>query len=358
MKPYRVLMHPLAYDKAETYLADLKSQGLARAGAYLRKRLQGQRLFDLSTEAFLEHLVATKRPQIFAESAVQGEGSDWTATELSILGDIGFAVPVSVYDNGRHHRPDVHEPPFSATLLFIPGALLRNGCRQIPADWNEVTANGAIDPKAYAALYERRLLPLLIYANDQAAAVGKQALITVPGLGCGQFAGPFQGQLGEHLKSALMTLLAKQAGRLPSVRAVYYDPYNECENERHEYGRRHVPARQTSDPGQSPEAPTLSPHCLSEQDDDFSECCLFSVVAWDHVSWPGNDFFIGSRATDDGVKAAATDSMYALTGVEGRYDPRACQYNPPAGFRTWREVVAHGGCRLRVEGHLSVLSAM
>jgi putative transposase len=76
----------------------------------------------LSTEAFLEHLVATKQPQIFAESAVHGDGSDWTATELSILGDIGFAVPVSVYDNGRHHRPDVYEQPFPATLLFIPGA--------------------------------------------------------------------------------------------------------------------------------------------------------------------------------------------------------------------------------------------
>jgi len=42
---------------------------------------------------------------------------------------------------------------------------------------------------------------------------------------------------------------------------------------------------------------------------------------WDHVSWPGNDFYGGSRSTDDGVKAAATDSMAALTGVEGRYAP-------------------------------------
>jgi hypothetical protein len=357
MKPYRVLMHPLAYGKAENYLADLKSQGLERAGTYLRKHLQGQRLSVLSTEAFLEHLVATKRPQIFAESAVHGDGSDWNAAELSILGDIGFAVPVSVYDNGRHHRPDVYEQPFPATLLFIPGALLRNGCRRTPADWNEVTSNGVIHPEAYAALYERRLLPLLIYANEQAAATGRKALITVPGLGCGQFAGPFQGQLGEPLKSALMALLAKQAGRLPSVRAVYYDPYNECENERHEYGGISLLVRPLIQ-GNHQKPQLCHPTAYQEQGDDFSECRLFSVVAWDHVSWPGNDFFIGSRATDDGVKAAATDSMYALTGVEGRYDPRACQYDPPAGFRTWREVVAHEDCRLRVEGHLSVLPAM
>src|SRR5262249_44771579 len=44
-------------------------------------------------------------------------------------------------------------------------------------------------------------------------------------------------------------------------------------------------------------------------------------VAWDHVSWPGNDFLGGSRATDDGVKAAASNSMSALAGVEGKYGP-------------------------------------
>ena len=46
-------------------------------------------------------------------------------------------------------------------------------------------------------------------------------------------------------------------------------------------------------------------------------CELYSMVAWDHVSRPGNDFFGGARATDDGVKAAATDSMRTLTGIAG-----------------------------------------
>jgi hypothetical protein len=138
---------------------------------------------------------------------------------------------------------------------------------------------------------------------------------------------------------------------------VYYDPYNECENERHEYGGVSLLVRPLAwGNQQKPQLCHLTAY--QEQGDDFSECGLFSVVAWDHVSWLGNDFFIGSRATDDGVKAAATDSMYALTGVAGYYDPRTCQYNPPAGFRIWREVVAHEGCRLRVEGHLSVPPAM
>ena len=85
---------------------------------------------------------------------------------------------------------------------------------------------------------------------------------------------------------------------------------------------------------------------MAEEGDDFSGCLLTSIVAWDHVSWPGNDFFGGSRCTDDGVKAAATDSMAVLTGIEGRYDPGRGAYVPPPPFRTWEEVVIRKGLRL------------
>ena len=85
---------------------------------------------------------------------------------------------------------------------------------------------------------------------------------------------------------------------------------------------------------------------MAEEGDDFSACLLTSIVAWDHVSWPGNDFYGGSRCTDDGVKAAATDSMAALTGVEGRYDPGCGAYVPPPPFHTWEELVIGKGLRL------------
>ena len=61
----------------------------------------------------------------------------------------------------------------------------------------------------------------------------------------------------------------------------------------------------------------------------------------------GNDFFGGSRMTDDGVKAAATDVMYALTGLRGRYDPIVHQYLPPEPFRTWGDVVSSKGVSLK-----------
>ncbi len=72
------------------------------------------------------------------------------------------------------------------------------------------------------------------------------------------------------------------------------------------------------------------------------------------MSWPGNDFWGGARMTDDGVKAAATDLMRVITGIEGQYDPGTHAYQPPAPFQNWEQVArAH---RLRLAGNLRVLS--
>ena len=81
------------------------------------------------------------------------------------------------------------------------------------------------------------------------------------------------------------------------------------------------------------------PESFAEADDDFSNCSLYSVVAWDHVSWPGNDFYIGSRMTDDGVKAAATNSMSVFTNLVGEYDQFVYKYLPPKPYSTWKEIV-------------------
>lgn len=64
----------------------------------------------------------------------------------------------------------------------------------------------------------------------------------------------------------------------------------------------------------------------------------------------GNDFFVGSRATDDGVKAAATSSMFAITGIAGHYDAQASKYQPPHPFRTWDACVETHGLKLRLPG--------
>lgn len=349
---YSFLLHPLAVARIESYLAALRDGG--QAGVYLHALLQQVDLGLLTFGGFTELLVRTKHPQIFAESTVRGDGSDWNITELSLLGDLSVAVPVTVYDNGLHSLPAVHEEPFPATLLFTPGALLRNGQGCVPADWPEVVTDRGIDPDAYYRLYERRLLPCLLYASRAASHVGTQAVVTIPGLGCGQFAGKFAGQLAPSLEAVLQRLVSEHHGALQGILAIYFDPYAECVNSRREmHGIILMTRPLTMGNGDKPQL--CHPSQYQDSGDDFSRCRLFSVVAWDHVSWPGNDFFAGSRCTDDGVKAAATDAMRAVTGVAGSYSTRHCEYRPPGEYHKWEDVVVLNELQLTVEANIEVL---
>jgi len=350
MASYKILIHQAAYQKIDNYRKALSAEGIT-AGAYMKRVLAGKDLSQLDIAELIEYLLRTKQPQIFAERAVFGDGSDWSQTELSILGDILITAPVIVYDNGKHTNPKVHPDPFDATLIFVPGALLRNEIGLLPADWEEVTRDGQIDSEGYYALYDRRLLPGFLYANSVAASQGRKALITIPGLGCGQFAGRFKGHLGVELQGVLIRLLKTHAGDLPHIRAVYYDPYQECQNERFEIEHISLFVRPLTQGNAG--KPQLCPsQAYQDPGDDFSDCGLFSFVAWDHVSWPGNDFYMGSRATDDGVKAAATSSMAVMTGMEGKYNPRTNTYDPPRGYRNWGELVQKERTQIQVSGNL------
>ncbi len=353
MPKYKTLLSQSTYKRAQDYLGKL--QGGQRAGNYLQQKLASLNLATLTVEMMLEQLVRTKRPQIFAESAVAGDGSDWNLTELGLLGDVAIVAPVTFFDNGRHQNPDVHNPPFTGMLLFVPGALLRNGRSHTPADWNElVTANNQIDEDAYFRLYERRLLPSFLYVNERMRQRGRQAFVTVPGLGCGQFAGPFHGQLGEKLKRMLQAFVFKHAASFSHIRAIYYDPYRECQNERIELDRLSFLVRPYTH-GNEPKPQLCQPTTYEEPGDNFSNCELVSVVAWDHVSWPGNDFYLGARATDDGVKGAATDITAVMTGIFGTYNPTSFQYDPPPAYQNWHQVIEQNNLEIDVLNTLVVL---
>ena len=352
MNSYTFLLHHEVFTRAGQYLEALRNG--EKPGAFLAANLAQTDLVQLTSEEFIEKLLQTKKPMIFAESAVKGDGSDWTMTELSILGYVSAAVPVTVYDDGLHQSPNVHAAPFAGTLLFVPGALLDTGSEKMPpADWDAVVSNGHIEAEAFYRFYEKRFLPAFFYADRAAAANGRQALITIPGVGCGMFAGPFKGSLGVELEKVLFRFLHQHGRSFANVRAVYYGPYKECSNARHEINGVSLLVRPFLNTGK-PRPQLCRPAAYGEADDNFSDCEFFSVVAWDHVSWPGNDYFGGSRSTDDGVKAAATSSMQTMTGITGRYDAAKFCYLPPDGFRNWGEVVAKNCLQLKVRGRLRV----
>jgi len=334
MKTYSAAISQESLSRVEGYLADLKSN-VVQPGAYLARGLQGVDIAELSTSAFLEILLNTKQPQIFAESAVSGDGQDWTQIELSLLGDVSFIVPVTVFDDGAHQAPLVHDTPFPATLLFTAGALLRNDQGGAPVDWVETHKDGVFDMGRYISLYRRRLIPVLHWVNADAQVTGRKALITVPGLGCGQFAGPYRGQLGARLETALKQIVSEASAQLPNIQAVWYDPYDECELSKETLGHIEFFAR--------PLAKDLlpRPQLTAPKLFGFEDCHL-------------NDYYVGSRATDDGVKAAATDTMRTMTGEEGSYDARQKKYLPPQDCYDWNEVVRRGNIKLAVEGALFV----
>jgi hypothetical protein len=215
-------------------------------------------------------------------------------------------------------------------------------------DYVEVTTGDRIDQDKYNALVERRLLPLLVHADQIAANEGIRAFVTSPGIGCGAFAGRFKGKMETHLESALEALLKKNGEALRYVAVVYFGPHNKgaVRTEKiHGISFRVRP---------SAGKPLLcAPQDYAEDGEDLAGCRLYKFVAWDHVSWPGNDFFIDSRFTDDGVSAAASNSMEIVTGIKGSYV--AGSYRPPNGYKRWAEVVQRHGLRL-VPGNVVVVT--
>ena len=188
--------------------------------------------------------------------------------------------------------------------------------------------DGTLSPDGYFRLYERRLLPVFQHVNAEASAEGKSALIIIPGLGCGCFAGPFIGKLGTALQTVLERFLATHGSSFPNIKVVYFDPFDECGNTRFKiHGISLMVRPLLLDNGAKSQL--CHPTAYEENDDDFGDCSFFSIVAWDHVSWPGNDFFAGSRCTDDGVKAAATERC--------REETQAYQQKPADRERKQRE---------------------
>ncbi len=354
---YNIVLSDKTLDALLQYKTDIQS-GKTAPGDRLKAQMATAPA-ALTTENFIEAVLAKKSPCIFAESAIKGDGSDWNHRELALLGDINVTMPVKIFDNGvwSPSNPDFKEyaAPLDGHLLFTPGALLNTGKHfkgQSP-DYTEVVSGGEIDQEKYNGLIERRMLPLFAAANESAKQTGKPAFITLPGIGCGAFAGEFKGEMAGHLNIALQELLEKHGSKFGHIKGVYFDTFNECGNQQrdiHGIQYRVRPAMQN--PGKPQLAP---PTTYQEAGDDFSGCTLYKIVAWDHVSLPGNDFFANSRSTDDGVSAAATNSMEIVTGLAGRYAHG--KYNPPAGYASWGDVADKNGVHLTAQQNIKIVTA-
>jgi len=295
-------------------------------------------------------LLKTKMPTIFAESSNLHHQHNWSQEEISLLGDFTIAMKTTVYHDGKWNNGGTkvatsynEKDRFTAHLLFVPGALLsqpsiKKDINEGSPDIKEVIVNGKLDTARLKALYTRRLLPALLHANATTTSE-KGAYVTIPGLGCGQFISSkycdkktLKGILAKIIKE----ILIENKTRLPNIRAVRFDPNTE--------GSTNLNGSITEDQLDYIVANSRYEGLLHKPehfDKKYKGCDYFKIVAWDHLSYPGNDWLGGSGATDDGSNCAATDSCYQLTGGKGRYGKSSGQfgYFPPEGYNTWKTLI-------------------
>ncbi|CEG57180.1 ankyrin repeat domain-containing protein [Legionella fallonii] len=298
--------------KLHQYRLDLLSHK-ATAGKYLADILAKKGLNTLNDEQFIECLIQTKPDCIFAESTLYRQDLNWNALEISLLGDLSCVIPTQAYDNGTWIAPTVYKDPLDVTLIYVPGPLLRSDHKNNEKpDLDEVCPEGIFNSEAYYHMLERRLLPGLLHANAAAVQQGEELFVTLPGIGCGQFSGNYSGIIHDEFAKALHRLLTEHGSQLTQVKAVWYDNFNKEPATDNIHGIDFLTRPLTK--GGLPQL--CSPKQYGTK---YAQCKLVSLVAWDHVSKPGNDYWGGARRTDDGVKGAATGTMPALTGMEGVY---------------------------------------
>lgn len=356
--PYSFVISEKTLEKIKQYKNFVIQNGLEYVGYHFCQNLSSHlkknktlRLDQISLIDFILLLIQTKKPTIFAESAVFHNKNDWIIAEEEILGDITVTMNVRMFNDGNHTQGKHldHSPPIQGVLAYVPGALLVSAHPNSPADKQEVKdSDGKINQDKLNALYERRLLPQLLCINEKAAAQNKKAAITIPGIGTGVFSGKYS-TIKKSFKEALLYVLKQHADKLTHIGVIHYDSYQENTNSEEKIGSIEFRERTTKNCSTNicqlnyPEGTTKETHLLA------------SFVAWDHFSYPGNDYLKGSRSTDDGVKGASTDTLAQITGVETRYEPESGKYLPPETYSTWEKYILEKGIKL--EGPLFIATS-
>lgn len=349
---YEFLISEITLTRIAAYQAKLAQHGLGDMGANFKTILQAhlkkhaQTVDQLSKETFLTLLIQSKKHIIFAESGVSHDKNDWVFEEEEILGDVTANVPCAIFNDGGWGTSFVnHAKPIHGVLAYVPGALLRSS-QGNPVDLLEIVdARGEIDQDKFNALYTRRLLPQLSRINRQAEAVNKKAVVTLPGIGTGQFAGKFAGpKIKTAFEKALRQVITANEANLKHIDVIYYDPHEGNQDTTDTIGHISYQVR----PGLHKASPRTQQ--LAYPPGTSAETHLLaSFVAWDHFSYMGNDYVGGSRQTDDGVKGASTDTMEKIVENAlgpndeiykknpGKYAPNDGRLAPPASFSCWKD---------------------
>lgn len=315
---YRFLMSKKTFDQTNQYLVKLKSNQI-KIGQKLETQLKhyGYDLQTINIENFLECLINTKELCIFAESTNYTLRNQWNDQEVEILGDINCAIETEIYDNGvwSAKNATIHEQPINGALIFVPGAILKTATHAYP-EYNNIIVKNEIDFKKYYEFYEHKLLSALEYANFLGARDNKKIFLTIPGIGCGAFAGKFSSTIHQLFGNVLINLIHAHHDKFQNISGIYFGS-NENKNLQK---IKHIDIITKN----GKDTPQL---CHPEEyGKAYIDCKLVKIVAWDHLSYPGNDYWDGTRNTDDGIGGAATKVFSDITGMTGLYHKQEKRY--------------------------------
>lgn len=324
------------YDFIEDYLNMLKKSDInalriqRKMGSRLYEVLKDSNINELSVTEFVDALLKTTRPLLFAEKLehAKGDGSDWTQQEISLLGRIGRVVrDVTVYSS-RSYNPradDIFVIQPTSTLLFVNGALLV-GCK---ADFDRVVTNEHVDKIKFEKFLEENLLPSLLFANADAGKDG--AVVTLPVMGGGEFAGGKNAALSREINACyqevVSRLLEKHKKDLVNVKAVVITGINDSKK---------IPKNGGPVVYTTTDSIGLAPGTKYKE---LEKLKVYTGIAGDHLSFPGNDGYVGSPSTHEGGCCTRTNVYTKITGEDGVYDNKIMVYKPGSEkYKKWINV--------------------
>ncbi len=305
------------FELAGKYLDSVKKD-INAAGTLLQHELSGLILEELTPTKFIQHIINTKKPKNFAEQILVSPGtreqSGYSNYDLQILASIGTVIPSYAYNDGGHYGSfKDHVEPLPCIMGYISAPLFTFARGSLDDVALTVQDGRSIDVNHYNREIEQRLLPMLLQMNLQAEKFGKKLTVTIPGLGCGYFGGPF-GDNGDqsvysHLNNALKRVIETHADKLGNIAGMYFDTYSNIigQESTNIKGISYQCVASSTTPGAHKQLE------LSETDKTNPNIMLGTIVAADLISWAGNDMWVDSRGTDEGVKGGSSLTLVQIT---------------------------------------------
>lgn len=250
---------------------------------------------SLTTLGFINLLLNLKVPNGSARiSLAAPRQSEYNISELNILARIGTVIYTHVHNDGKQGQFTSYETPVPCIMGFVSAPLFdMNGLAPANKDLvSKINGMNQINSNNYMQEMEHRILPVLIKMNDEALMRGKKLSITIPGLGCGNFAGCYSmfrrdnDNITAQLDHALKDMLIKHAHILKCIINIQVDglQYEGRLPHSTEMKIEHIGYKFVAD---AKSTNSRAPLKLARDHSD-EDVMLGTIVEGDLLSWMGN----------------------------------------------------------------------